>query len=209
MTTTLAASRDVAHDKSSVDSYGITHILNLDPSKECKFDDDLNYKCLTIPDDVTEAEFGKKLDECVEFIDEGRHYGNVLVHCDGATGLSPATTVCVAYVMQADKKKLDEALAGVKEARPLVKPSELLMKQLRQFEVKLLGVQVAKAAGIDDPFALRKKQEIEAEKAALASSGGVKNRMKMFAANLEAQSAAANSPASRSKSASPNPYKIR
>lgn len=104
--------------------------------------------------------------------------------------------------MEKEKKKLDDALTTVKEARSFVKPNDGFMKQLKDFEVKLLGVQVAKDAGIDDPFALRKKQEIEAEKAMLAGVSSVKNRMKMFGATLDANS-------QRSKSASPTPFKYK
>lgn len=195
------ASQDVAHDKSSIDTYGITHILNLDNANvENKFTDELNYKNVNIQD-TNDFDIKKVFEDCFDFIDEGRRYGNVLVHCSGTIGLSRSTTICVAYLMDKEKKKLDDALTAVKEARSFVKPNEGFMKQLKEFEVKLLGEQVAKASGIDDPFALRKKQEIEAEKAALSGASSVKNRMKMFGATLDANAD------SRSKSVSPAPVK--
>lgn len=202
-TKTLAretGSQDVAHDKSSLESYGVTHILNLDADVANKFEDDYNYKNIHIQDN-SEYNLDKILDECFDFIDDGRHYGNVLVHCAGAVGLSRSTTICVAYLMKEEKQKFDEAFNNVKEARAFVKPNEGFIKQLKDYEVKLRGAQQVKDSGIDDPFALRKKQEIEQEKAMVAGAASVKNRMKMFGATLDAGAAP------RSKSVSPSPYK--
>lgn len=201
----LIGSKDVSHDKSSIESYGITHILNLDAAVKNKFEDDYNYKNVDIQD-RPDFELEKVFRDCFDFIDEGRHYGNVLVHCGETIGLSKTTSICAAYLMDKEKKKLDEALAIVKEARSFVKPSEAFMKQLKDYEIKLLGVQMAKSSGIDDPFALKKKQEIEAEKAMLAGAGSVKNRMAMFG-NMNANANLNPPPVPRSKSASPTPFK--
>lgn len=196
----LIGSQDVAHDKSSLDSYGVTHILNLDSEIENKFEDDYNYKSINIHD-RPEFELEKVLEDCFDFIDDGRHYGNVLIHCSGTIGLSRSTAVCIAYLMNKEKQKFDEAFNNVKEARSFVKPNEGFVKQLREYDTKLRGAQQVKESGIDDPFALRKKQEIEQEKAMVAGAASVKNRMKMFGATLD--TGAAN----RSKSVSPSPMK--
>lgn len=196
-------SQDVAHDKSSLDSYGVTHILNLDNEIENKYEDDYNYKNINIqdrPDFVLDNIF----EDCFDFIDDGRHYGNVLVHCSGTIGLSRSTSICIAYLMNKEKQKFDEAFNNVKEARSFVKPSEGFLKQLKEYEVKLRGAQEIKESGIDDPFALRKKQEIEKEKAMVAGAASVKNRMKMFGATLDTNANSSN----RSKSVSPSPAKI-
>lgn len=194
----------MAHDKSSLDSYGVTHILNLDREVENKFEDDYNYKNINIqdrPDFVLDNIF----EDCFDFIDDGRHYGNVFVHCSGAIGLSRSTSICIAYLMNKEKQKFDEAFNNVKEARSFVKPSEGFLKQLKEYEVKLRGAQEIKESGIDDPFALRKKQEIEQEKAMVAGAASVKNRMKMFGATLDTNNA---NNSNRSKSVSPSPAKI-
>lgn len=195
----LIGSQDVAHDKSSLDTYGITHILNLAEDIENKFEDDYNYKNVSIRD-TPDYDLLKVLEDCFEFIDDGRHYGNVLVHCSGTIGLSRSTSICVAYLMEKDKQTYNDALNTVKEARSFVKPNDGFVKQLKEFEVKLRGAQQVKDSGIDDPFALRKKQEIEQEKAMVAGAASVKNRMKMFGATLEPS---ANQ---RSKSVSPAPF---
>lgn len=191
----------MAHDKSSLDSYGVTHILNLDSEVENKFEDDYNYKNINIQD-RPDYDLSKVYEDCFDFIDDGRHYGNVLIHCSGTIGLSRSTTICIAYLMNKEKQKYDEAFNNVKEVRSFVKPNEGFMKQLKEYQVKLMGAQEAKDSGIDDPFALRKKQEIEQEKAMVAGAASVKNRMKMFGATLDTGSAAGGQ---RSKSVSPSP----
>lgn len=184
-----------------MDSYGITHILNLDADVENKFEDDYNYKNIRV-NDKPDFELDKILEDCYEFIDDGRHYGNVLIHCSGTIGLSRSTAICIAYLMSKEKQKFDVAFNNVKEARSFVKPNEGFLKQLKDYEVKLRGAQEVKDSGIDDPFALRKKQEIEQEKAMVAGAASVKNRMKMFGATLDT-----NSAGPRSKSVSPSPVK--
>lgn len=195
-------SQDVAHDKSSLDSYGVTHILNLDSEIENKFEDDYNYKNINIQD-KPDFDLDKVFEDCFDFIDDGRHYGNVLVHCSGTIGLSRSTAVCIAYLMSKEKQKFNDAFNNVKEARSFVKPNEGFIKQLKDYEVKLRGAQEIKESGIDDPFALRKKQEIEQEKAMVAGAASVKNRMKMFGATLDTGGNA------RSKSVSPSPAKMQ
>lgn len=174
--------------------------MNLDQEVENKFEDDYNYKNIPIQD-KPDFELDKVLEECFDFIDDGRHYGNVLIHCSGTIGLSRSTAVCIAYLMNKEKQKFDEAFNNVKEVRSFVKPNEGFIKQLKEYEVKLRGAQQVKDSGIDDPFALRKKQEIEQEKAMVAGAASVKNRMKLFGATLDTGAA------SRSKSVSPAPSK--
>lgn len=177
----------------------MSHILNLASEVENKFEDDYNYKSVAMRDEP-EFQLDKILEDCFDFIDDGRHYGNVLVHCSGTFGLSRSTAICIAYLMNKEKQKFSEAFNNVKEVRSFVKPNEGFVKQLKEYEVKLLGAQEAKDSGIDDPFAWRKKQEIEQEKAMVAGAASVKNRMKMFGATLDTGAAS-----NRSKSVSPAP----
>ena len=177
----------------------MSHILNLDAEIENKFEDDYNYKNIAIQD-RPDFQLDSVLEDCFDFIDDGRHYGNVLVHCSGTIGLSRSTSICIAYLMNKEKQKFDVAFNNVKEVRSFVKPNDGFVKQLKDYEVKLRGAQQVKDSGIDDPFALRKKQEIEQEKAMVAGAASVKNRMKMFGATLDTG-------ATRSKSVSPAPAK--
>lgn len=109
--TNLAGSQDVAQEKKLLDDYGITHILNLAYGVKNAFEDDYNYKSIDILD-VPETDIRNYFDECFEFIDEGRHYGNCLVHCNA--GVSRSTAICVAYLMSKEKMRFSDALATVR-----------------------------------------------------------------------------------------------
>lgn len=75
------------------------------------------------------------LSSCIRFIDESRHYGNVLVHC--RQGVSRSASVVLAYLMKTKHLSYDEAFAFVKARRPRVSPNSSFSKQLRQFERRL------------------------------------------------------------------------
>lgn len=197
-----SGAHDVAHDKNSLESYGITHILNLDKNIENKYEDDFNYKNVNMRDNG-DFELAKIYDDCFDFIDDGRHYGNVLVHCDGASGVSRSTTICVAYLMTKEKQRFTDALNTVKEARPFVRPNEGFIKQLKDYDQTLSANLEKKDDKIEDAFTLKKRQEIESEKAMVAGASSVKDRMKMFGATLNA-----NSNNNRAKSVSPAPTKL-
>lgn len=106
----MTASQDVAQDKSLLETYEITHILNLAPGVENAFEDDYNYKKIEILD-LPETDITQYFDECIEFIHEGIQRGNCLVHCNA--GVSRSTTICCAYLMKQKKMKYKEALASV------------------------------------------------------------------------------------------------
>jgi hypothetical protein len=104
------ASQDVAQDKKLLETYEITHILNLAYGVSNAFEEDYNYKTLEVLD-VPETNITKYFDECFEFINDARHYGNCLVHCNA--GVSRSTAICTAYLMYKEKMNFDEALGAV------------------------------------------------------------------------------------------------
>lgn len=110
----FAASQDVAHDKSLLECYEVTHILNLAPGVENAFEDDYNYKKFEILD-TPETNITEYFDECFDFIKEGIQRGNCLVHCNA--GVSRSTAICCAYLMKSQKIKYKEALAKVGEKK--------------------------------------------------------------------------------------------
>ncbi|KAG9511256.1 Dual specificity protein phosphatase 19 [Fragariocoptes setiger] len=197
----LIGAHDVAHDKPTLELYGITHILNLDNTIENKFEDDYNYKTINLQD-KPDADLASVFDDCFDFIDEGRHYGHVLVHCNG--GVSRSTAICVAYLMTKEKQSFDTAFTQVKEARSFARPNEGFIRQLKEYDTKLAGSSKKADDKIDDAFTLKKRQEIENEKAMVAGAASVKNRMKMFGQQLDT---GASAPGPRSKSVSPMPPK--
>lgn len=112
----LKGSNDVAQDKKTLNEFGITHVLNLAPMETPKFrfEDDFNYLEVSIRD---EENFSLKsvMEKCFDFIDEGKFRGNCLVHCSTAKpGLSRSTSICIAYLMNRDKKSFEQAFADVR-----------------------------------------------------------------------------------------------
>lgn len=74
----------------------------------------------------------------------------------------------------------------MKEARSLTKPNDGFITQLKDLDDQLFGQK--KKDTIEDPFTLKKRQEIEAEKAALKSAVKLKDRVKLFAEPTEPDS---------------------
>lgn len=62
--------------------------------------------------------------------------GRVLVHCQA--GISRSATICLAYLMQAQRVRLDEAFDFVKRRRQVISPNLAFMGQLLQFETDVL-----------------------------------------------------------------------
>lgn len=108
-------SQDVAHDKKTLDEFGITHIINVAAnSVDNFFEDDYNYSTHNILD-VPTTNLKPYLDEIFDFIDSGRHAGNCYVHCDASKpGLSRSTAICVAYMMYKEKKTFNQAFNEVR-----------------------------------------------------------------------------------------------
>lgn len=104
------ASQDVAQDKSLLELYEITHILNLAYGVENAFEDDYNYQKFEILD-VPETDITQYFEDCFDFIAEGIQRGNCLVHCNA--GVSRSTAICCAYLMKSQKIKYKDALSKV------------------------------------------------------------------------------------------------
>lgn len=75
------------------------------------------------------------MDQSFRFIEEGKHYGGVLVHCH--KGVSRSSSFVIGYLMRKSAMSLDEALDYVKAIRPIVMPNLAFMAQLRAYEVIL------------------------------------------------------------------------
>lgn len=62
--------------------------------------------------------------------------GRVLVHCQA--GISRSATICLAYLIQSRRVRLDEAFDFVKQRRGVISPNFSFMGQLLQFETQVL-----------------------------------------------------------------------
>lgn len=62
--------------------------------------------------------------------------GHVLVHCQA--GISRSATICLAYLIQSRRVRLEEAFDFVKQRRGVISPNFGFMGQLLQFETEVL-----------------------------------------------------------------------
>lgn len=62
--------------------------------------------------------------------------GRVLVHCQA--GISRSATICLAYLIHAQRVRLNEAFDFVKRRRQVISPNLAFMGQLQQFETDVL-----------------------------------------------------------------------
>ncbi|KAL6087373.1 hypothetical protein STEG23_016674 [Scotinomys teguina] len=73
--------------------------------------------------------------EAIGFIDSVKNSGGrVLVHCQA--GISRSATICLAYLIQSRRVRLDEAFDFVKQRRGVISPNFSFMGQLLQFETQ-------------------------------------------------------------------------
>lgn len=81
--------------------------------------------------DTEEENLLDHLGPCLDFIDDGRKEGNVLVHC--YAGVSRSATIITAYLMRVEQKPLEEALESLKEVYESVCPNDGFLEQLKLF----------------------------------------------------------------------------
>lgn len=108
------------------------------------------------------------MDQSYRFIEEGKHYGGVLVHCH--KGVSRSSTFVLGYLMKKNGMTLDEALEYVKTIRPIVMPNLAFMAQLRAYEIILDKERQNSVESFD--------KETSKEPTALSSSGPRANNMR-------------------------------
>jgi len=118
----------------------VTHVLNVTPSRTTdpaagvpnyfEKDRSMTYRRCSVFDTKAENLLGV-LPGCVAFLDQGRFYGSVLVHC--VQGVSRSASVCAAYLVAHRGMTCDAALAFIKAKRPVVNPNEGFRRQLQQY----------------------------------------------------------------------------
>ncbi|KAK3139266.1 hypothetical protein QOZ80_5AG0380460 [Eleusine coracana subsp. coracana] len=101
--------------------------------------------------DTEEENLLDHLDPCLDFVDEGRKSGNVLVHC--FAGVSRSASIIVAYLMRTEQKSLEEALESLREISESACPNDGFLEQLKLFEE--MGFKVDTSCSLYKRFRLK------------------------------------------------------
>ncbi|XP_008794227.2 dual specificity protein phosphatase 12-like [Phoenix dactylifera] len=91
------------------------------------------------------------LDVCLDFIDESRKQGSVLVHC--FAGVSRSAAVITAYLMRTEQRSLEDALESLRESCEFICPNDGFLDQLKLFEE--MGFKVDTTSPIYKRFRLK------------------------------------------------------
>ncbi|XP_042326945.1 dual specificity protein phosphatase 2 [Sceloporus undulatus] len=119
-----------------LESLGITAVLNVSSSCPNYFEGQFLYKSIPVEDNQM-AEISVWFQEAINFIDSVKNgNGRVLVHCQA--GISRSATICLAYLIQSRRVRLEEAFDFVKQRRGVISPNFGFMGQLLQFETEVL-----------------------------------------------------------------------
>ncbi|XP_061449096.1 dual specificity protein phosphatase 2 [Rhineura floridana] len=119
-----------------LESLGITAVLNVSSSCPNYFEGQFLYKSIPVEDNHM-AEISVWFQEAINFIDSVKNGGGrVLVHCQA--GISRSATICLAYLIQSRRVRLEEAFDFVKQRRGVISPNFGFMGQLLQFETEVL-----------------------------------------------------------------------
>ncbi|XP_066120932.1 dual specificity protein phosphatase 2 [Saccopteryx bilineata] len=123
-------------DLQGLQACGITAVLNVSASCPNHFEGLLRYKSIPVEDNQM-VEISAWFQEAIGFIDSVKNSGGrVLVHCQA--GISRSATICLAYLIQSRRVRLDEAFDFVKQRRGVISPNFSFMGQLLQFETQVL-----------------------------------------------------------------------
>lgn len=136
--------KNEAKSKSTLLQLKISYILNCTPSRNndpesgCPnyYEKEKSFKYCRIPiydnkgEDITNY-----IDTANRFIEEGKHYGGVLVHCH--KGISRSASFVICYLMKKNQMTCDEALCYVQGIRSIVTPNVAFMTQLRLYDMEL------------------------------------------------------------------------
>ncbi|GAB6023428.1 phosphatase [Chamberlinius hualienensis] len=122
-----------ASNVSTLKAHGITHVLTVDTEP---LPDHIKEKsqCRTLyvqADDRPHVDLLSHFDEAIEFIKDGMKTGAVLIHC--FFGVSRSATLAIAHIMKQTNLSVQEAVARVKEKRPVISPNPGFMAQLHLY----------------------------------------------------------------------------
>jgi len=111
---------------------GITHILTVAEELQPRYPHSFFYHVINVGDNSFLDDIAQHLPTCARFIDQGRKYGGVLVHC--ASGVSRSVSAVCGYLMEYEKLSLEKAISLIRKARPIAKPNPGFWEQLTSYE---------------------------------------------------------------------------
>ncbi|KAL6988028.1 Phosphoric monoester hydrolase [Sarracenia purpurea var. burkii] len=91
------------------------------------------------------------LDVCLDFIEESRNKGAVLVHC--FAGVSRSASIITAYLMRTEQLSQEDALESLRQSCDFVCPNDGFLEQLKMFEA--MGFKVDHTSPIYKRFRLK------------------------------------------------------
>lgn len=91
------------------------------------------------------------LEVCLDFIDESRKKGSVLVHC--FAGVSRSAAIITAYLMRTERMSLEDALESLRHSNESICPNDGFLEQLSMFED--MGFKVDHSSTIYKRFRLK------------------------------------------------------
>uniref|UniRef100_A0A915MNI7 Protein-tyrosine-phosphatase n=1 Tax=Meloidogyne javanica TaxID=6303 RepID=A0A915MNI7_MELJA len=129
------SSQAVAQDLELLLTNKITHIINVATGVQCLFPENIIYLALTALDVPTEN-LKRHFDKAVKFIYNAvESGGKVLIHCNA--GISRSTTIVIAYLMNYKHLTVNKALEHVRSQRPIARPNDGFILQLKEYESEL------------------------------------------------------------------------
>jgi protein-tyrosine phosphatase len=138
-------SKNDAKNKSLLNKLNIKYIINCTPSKEVDrntgcpnfFEKEKSFKYLRIGIfDNSGEDVLAHMDSTFKFIEEGKHYGNILIHCH--RGVSRSATFVMGYLMRKNEMTLSESLTFLQSKRHIVNPNKAFLHQLNKYENQLV-----------------------------------------------------------------------
>eukprot|EP01083_Nonionella_stella_P177584 624619_1 len=138
----LGNSRNAA-DGDTLKALGITHIVNVTSNVKNLFEADGIEYLQCVIEDSPKANINQFFEETIQFINgalaDANHH-KVFVHCQA--GISRSASIVIAYIMNTRGHgtrgipKFEDALAFVRERRPMVHPNDGFTMQLMEYETR-------------------------------------------------------------------------
>jgi protein-tyrosine phosphatase len=107
----------------------ISTVISLCEAPVVRHNPHINYLHIPIDEDATPIEVGQ-FDAVIDAIAENIRWGTVLLHC--GSGVSRAPIMTAAWMHVVGYKNIDSALEEIAGLRPIINPSNILLRSVRK-----------------------------------------------------------------------------